>query len=225
MEVRSQDHHEDPRFAFSVTLIAFGATLGLRVVQGQTVSFFRQIVTPGMELSAAAADASGVYVFGSGSRTAEAGLGKYDSRGNELWTRAFRTPGGGLVSFRKAAASTSGVYVAGININLAWSGMRKYGTNGDELWNRQLGFGPADIAVDSSGVYVTGISPPISGIFYKTSYLRKYSLDGSELWTRLVSGPRTVLKASLVWPWMGRASTWSAPSSLVRASMLCASTT
>src|SRR5688572_10836043 len=101
----------------SVTLIAFGANVGVRLVQGQTVSFFRQIVTPGMEMSAAvAADASGVYVFGSGSRTAEAGLSKYDSRGNELWTRAFRTPGGGLVSFRKAAASATGVYVVGINL-------------------------------------------------------------------------------------------------------------
>jgi hypothetical protein len=70
--------------------------------------------------------------------------------------------------------------------------VRKYDSAGAELWTRQFG-SPYDdngygIAVDASGVYVTGfVAAALPG---QTSpggadaFLRKYDLDGTVLWTR-----------------------------------------
>src|SRR5687767_12421142 len=89
------------------TLCSLGLAILARPMHGQTISYFRQFSTPGIaEATAVAADASGIYVFGS--RTvppggqATGGIRKYDSRGNELWTREFNVPHS-YVSLWKAA--------------------------------------------------------------------------------------------------------------------------
>ncbi len=168
------------RFGLVFTLFA-GLAISTRPAQGQTISFFRQFSTPGFGgATAVAADASGVYVFGS--RTAPeggqatGGVRKYDSRGNEMWTREFRVPYRDM-ALRSPAVEATGVYV------LAWLGgkpdvwLRKYSSSGDELWTRELEFSPlGGLAADATGVYVAGGN-------YTSAYVRKYSPDGAELWT------------------------------------------
>ena len=70
-------------------LIALAVAICSRPTYGQTISFLRPlssvplsngVVVP-LHAGAVAADASGVYVVG------DIGLAKYDSHGNELWTR------------------------------------------------------------------------------------------------------------------------------------------
>ena len=99
---------------------------GTRPTAGQTLSFFR--TTPGMDpATAVATDASGIYVIGNGLR-------KYDSLGNELWTRGLSGPGFGV------AADASGVYVVGSAQGPTGrqSVLRKYTAGGNELWTRPL---------------------------------------------------------------------------------------
>src|SRR5436190_1126535 len=70
--------------------------------------------------------------------------------------------------------------------------VRKYDVGGTELWTRQFGTGSDDwafgIAVDDSGVYVTGLTsgtwPGQISAGSGDEFLRKYDLDGNERWTR-----------------------------------------
>jgi uncharacterized protein (TIGR03437 family) len=172
------------RLAF--TLVALGLAIGARPMPGQTISFFRQFTTPGMDrATGVAADASGVYVIGN--RPAPPGGGggsgvrKYDSRGNELWTREFSAPAPGNVQLIQAAADAAGVYVLGQAFSGANGGMvlRKYSAAGNELWTRLLDFaGLGNVVADATGVYVAW-----RDFHPGSSYLRKYSPEGAELWT------------------------------------------
>ena len=116
------------------------------------------------------------------------------------WIRQFGT--GGTDRGLSAAVDASGnVYVAG-DAGGALPGqthaggsdtyVRKYDANGNELWTRQFGISGSDfadgVAVDASGVYVTGfVASALPG---QTStggfdaFVRKYDANGNELWTR-----------------------------------------
>jgi uncharacterized protein (TIGR03437 family) len=154
-----------------------------------------------------AADASGVYVVGStdgtlgqsSAGTTDAFVRKYDVNGSEQWTRQF---GASNVDEALAIASDgTSIYVVG-NIELgALTGqtalgggdafLRKYDANGNEQWTRQFGTGDGDeafgVAVDASGVYVTGrtggaMAPPAQG--GTDVFVRKYDASGNVVWTR-----------------------------------------
>ncbi|MBI2688114.1 MAG: SBBP repeat-containing protein [Acidobacteria bacterium] len=158
-----------------------------------------------------AADASGVYAVGDtrgGLQGANAGgsdifVRKYDPNGNVLWTRQFGGPTDDQGS--AAAVDATGLYVAGWvtgalpGQSFTGSGndafVRKYDFNGNELWTRQ--FGTLDpvraygIAVDSSGIYVTGdtsgaLATPVGGA---DVFLRKYDASGNVVWTRQFGTP------------------------------------
>src|SRR5687767_2174580 len=164
--------------------------------QTPAMSFLRQFTSGGIEsATAVAADQSGVYVAGirtiPGVSTGRAGVRKYDSKGNELWTREFTVtrefsvpvPGG--PQFVRAAVDGTGVYLA------EWTAqvVRKYSPNGDELWTRSLEFRPlAGVAAGPSGIYIAGRDfPPGHPFPYSLQnavYLRKYNVQGVELWTR-----------------------------------------
>src|SRR5262249_45611300 len=174
--------HEPKGLAFS--LIALGLAIGIRPMPGQTMSFFRQFTTPEMDrATAVAVDASGIYVIGnrpaSQGGPGSAGVRKYDSRGNELWTREFSVPTGARVTLSAAAADATGFYVLGFDATTGQGVLRKYSPGGGEVWTRQLEFvAPRGLAVDAGGVYVAGRGFPSN-----PSYLRKYNADGTELWT------------------------------------------
>jgi photosystem II stability/assembly factor-like uncharacterized protein len=120
----------------------------------------------------------------------------------EDWLTQFGGPTSSTDDWRGVAADEQGnCYVVGWsdaalpgqsnagNIDIL---VRKYDSAGAELWTRQFG-SPYDdngygIAVDASGVYVTGfVAAALPG---QTSpggadaFLRKYDLDGTVLWTR-----------------------------------------
>src|SRR5260221_6079285 len=82
-------------------------------VDGQALSLFQQCNTTSISrASSIAVDDSGVYVFGYGDPKPDigvyTGVRKFDSRGNELWTRQLDSccVGG-------ASADSTGVYVLG----------------------------------------------------------------------------------------------------------------
>ena len=177
----------------SFTLLALGLAIGARPTSGQTLPFFRQFSTPGIDqATAVAADASGIYVIGNRRFLQGGGVRKYDSRGNELWTREFNVPERSVHAVG-AAVDATGVYVVGYLRALPLGAVvgpfvRKYSAGGEELWTRQLEFFPGiGMAVDATGVYVAGfgIDPYIRG----SSFLRKYNADGAELWTSRFQEP------------------------------------
>ncbi len=155
------------------------------------------------------ADSSGVYVVGSTDGTLpdqtsqggrDAFIRKYNSGGDEIWTRQF-----GLSDFEEVptdegngvAADSSGVYVVGETQHSLDEGgldafIRKYNSEGDEIWTREFGTSAQDnafaVSADSTGVYVVGIS---AGEFEGETneggfdvFIRKYNTDGDEIWTR-----------------------------------------
>jgi DNA-binding beta-propeller fold protein YncE len=171
----------------------------------------RQIGTaPGVEdqIRGIALDPAGIYVAGStadalpgqsSSGNADAFVRKYDSEGNELWTRQF-----GSSSFDQArgvVVNASGVYVAGLTAgalpdqtsagaNDAF--LRKYDAAGKELWTRQFGSRKLEevtgVAADETGIYVagftSGVLPGQTGAGSSDVFVRKYDAQGKELWTR-----------------------------------------
>ena len=118
-----------PRCRLVFMLITLGLAIGASPIKEQTLSFFRH--APEIDqYTAVAADASGIYAFWN------AGVRKYDSRGNELWTREFSAPAGGIIS---AAADATGISMAGYG-DIAQLFVCKYSAGGNELWTRQLEF-------------------------------------------------------------------------------------
>src|SRR5690349_8230311 len=146
-------------------VLALLLTNGTRPMPGQTLSFLRP--TPGMDrATAVAANASGIYVVGSGLR-------KYDADGNELWTRPLNGPAGGM------AADPAGVYILGMALGSGGPQLflRKYSDGGSELWTRTLQQEPGTasaVVADTSGVYAAARNG------FRHS-LGKYNSDGSVL--------------------------------------------
>ncbi len=180
-------------------LIALELAVSSRPMPGQTISFFRQFTTPGMDqATAVAADASGIYVVGNRrSQTgagASVGVRKFDSRGNALWTRDFGPPVFGNVESIIATGDETGPYVVAAAAGLAF--VRKYDAEGSELWTRQLGFSlMGGMAVDATGVYVAGLDRlPTDPRVPPVGFVQKYSPAGAELWTSRVENqfPRGV---------------------------------
>jgi hypothetical protein len=257
----------------AVALVALASAAAVALAGGE-VQWTRQFGSPAFDAAnGVAVDATGAYVTGhtlgtlpgqTSSGGADALVRKYDSNGNELWTRQFGTAADDLGI--KLAADGSSVYVTGWTLG-ALAGqssagrfdtyVRRYDTNGNELWTRQFGT-PAsdvsfDIAVHSSGIYVLGKTrgtfpgqtnqggfdlylakldhdrnlvwvrefgstaddPPVfiggsvavndSGVFVASSlggplpgetslggddgFVRKYDFGGNVLWTRVISTP------------------------------------
>jgi autotransporter-associated beta strand protein len=167
-----------------------------------------------------AADASGVYVAGytSGTLPGQSSAGgfdafvrKYDFAGHVLWTRQFGTSSTDFAL--GIAVDASGVYVTG-STSGTFPGqtsagdedvfVRKYDAAGHLLWTRQTGTSDVDdglgIAVNASGVYVTGITsgtfPGQTSAGGQDDFVLHYDANGTELWTRQfgTSGPDVALR-------------------------------
>lgn len=167
----------------------------------------RQFGTRGLDAATAAcADESGVYVIGwldetlPGQESAggqDCYIRKYDSQGNELWTRQFGAYGHDHA--KGACAYGGAVYVVGevegpLPGQESWdvhdAFIRKYDADGQHRWTSQFGTVKGDhaygVSADESGVYVVGGTS--SGLFAEASWLysygfaRKYTHDGEALW-------------------------------------------
>ncbi len=148
----------------------------------------RQFGTRGSDIahSAAVDRAGNIYITGSttGAFTGQnlfggAFLRKYDSGGNELWTRQF--------GLSYAAASSVAVDSSG-NVYLAGDAfLRKYDSGGNELWTRQFGTSSFDaaysVAADNNGnIFVAGRSGN------DDAFLCKYDADGNQNWLQRFGG-------------------------------------
>ncbi len=138
---------------------------------------------------------------GSGGTNLDAFVRRYDSTGTEVWTRQF-----GTTSSDKAygiATHSSGIYVTGetggeFGTPVGGSDyfLRKYDANGNAVWTRQFGTSSNDgagygggVAVNSSGVYVTGGTTgtfagqsKVGGLF--DAFVQKFDLNGTAAWVR-----------------------------------------
>src|SRR5947199_4914911 len=165
----------------------------------------RQFGTTGSDIanSAAVDRAGNIYIAGSttGAFTGQNLLGnggtflrKYDSGGNELWTRQF---GQSYDAASSVAVDNSGnVYLAGQTLGTdlgqtAFGGvdafLRKCDSGGNELWTRQFGTSSFDaaysVAVDNNGnIFVAGRSGN------DDAFLCKYDADGNQNWLQRFGG-------------------------------------
>ncbi|MCL1474276.1 S8 family serine peptidase [Argonema antarcticum] len=153
------------------------------------------------------------YSFIDSSRDAEAFVVKYDSNGNELWSREWGTTGQDMA--RSVATDTNGnIYVAGVtegsldgNVSAGSTDvfLTKYDPNGTKLWTRQLGTAASDsyvykngiggeygrnviVAVDSGGdAYISGTTEGSldgnTSAGSQDAFITKYDSNGNKLWT------------------------------------------
>jgi len=139
---------------------------------------------------------SGAFPGQISSGSTDAFVRKYDTNGNEVWTRQFGTSGGDIAN--GISVNASGVYVIGsvsgtLPGQLSSGGrdafVRKYDLNGNEVWTRQYPLvRVSGISVDASGIYVAGgVSGTLSGQISSGStdaVVRKHDTNGNEVWTR-----------------------------------------
>ncbi len=154
-----------------------------------------------------AADESGIYLVGhvsgtlpgqTSTGTRDAFVRKYDSDGNEVWTRQFGASN--TAEANGVAVDASGLYVTGgaygVFPGQSTTGsfdafVRKYDFDGNEVWTRQFGTSRFDlahtVAADASGVYVAGFTqgalPGQTGAGSFDVFVRKFDTDGNEAWT------------------------------------------
>ena len=149
-----------------------------------------------------AADGSGnVYVTGYEFVTGESyniWVRKYDSDGDEVWTRTHNGSGDSAdVGYGIAVDGEGNVYVTGyVDQNGAGNDVwvRKYDADGDEVWTKTYNgtSNGADrghsIAVDGNGnVYVTGYEW-VTGGGNQNIWVRKYNRNGNVVWTKTYNG-------------------------------------
>jgi uncharacterized protein (TIGR03437 family) len=155
-----------------------------------------------------AADATGAYLVGFANAIPGqpqifnngAFISKYDPNGNVIWTRLFTAQEAfGDTRGTAVAVDAEGVYMTGYTAGTlpgqkaSGTGrdifVRKYDLSGNEMWTSQFGGGGAtSIAVNSTGVYVTGNGGGTITGQTGSQFLRKYDASGKPIWTRLFGG-------------------------------------
>src|SRR5262249_6517118 len=122
---------------------------------------------------------------------------KYDTNGNVVWTDQFGGFNSDVVSI---AVDGSGIYVVGQNNFDAF--VRKYNADGTVAWAQQFGNSStwdiaSGVALDASGVYVSGeINGPLPTSI-GDGFVRKYDHDGNLIWDSLF-GNGVILGGALV---------------------------
>ena len=126
---------------------------------------------------------------------------KYDSAGNEIWTRQFGSSDNDY-AWGVAVDSSDNVYITGItggtlpgqdNLGGTDAFVRKYDGSGNEIWTIQFGTSADDrasgVVVDgSNNIYVMGYTygalPGQTSSGDRDAFVRKYDGAGNEIWTR-----------------------------------------
>jgi hypothetical protein len=136
----------------------------------------------------------GVYVIGAadnvlGTET-DVWLARYDSAGNQIWSRQYFTPG--FETARSSAADANGLYVCG---DVGSSGnpdawVARYDSAGNQSWYRRFGTSVEDVAYTAArdglgGVYIGGgtrgsLGGPSAGSW--DAWLAHYDPAGNQSW-------------------------------------------
>lgn len=125
------------------------------------------------------------YPFGN----IDALLKKYDSKGNEIWTRKFGAPDTEDTINSVIVDSSGNIYAAGRTYSDIF--LKKYDSAGTELWTRQFGaYGGAEaftVSIDISGnIYLAGYINNYTRDQVRSegddAFIRKYDSSGKELW-------------------------------------------
>jgi hypothetical protein len=131
---------------------------------------------------------------------ADAYVRKYDSDGNEIWTRQFGTADYDVCSSVSVnlyddlfvSGTTSGTLLGQSSQGNYDAYLRKYDSDGNEIWTRQFGSSKnenlQDVSTGPLGEpYVAGatygVLPGQSSYGQKDAFIRKYDLSGNEMWT------------------------------------------
>jgi cysteine-rich repeat protein len=146
---------------------------------------------------AVAASASGeIYAVGYETVTGEgknAWLGKYDTDGNQLWSRVINGDAGLDDELRGVAVSPEGPVVCGLEwaVDVPWqSFVRKYDAEGSIVWTELYTGGSAEgalcnaIAIDPSGDLVWTGAENVTAI--REIVVRRLDPDGNARWTTRV---------------------------------------
>ncbi len=131
----------------------------------------------------------------------DAFLTKFDSSGNDLWSRQISTSSGDQ-SFSVAVDGSGNAYISGrtrsdiggTNAGGHDAFLTKYDSSGDLLWSQQIGTSSMDIsfsvAVDASGnAYISGFTEGNIGganAGYRDAFLTKFDSSGDELWSQQI---------------------------------------
>jgi YVTN family beta-propeller protein len=130
---------------------------------------------------------------------ADAFLRKYDSTGNEIWTRQFGSAANERVG--GVFADSSGIYVTGDTLGVLpgqiSSGgrdvfIRLYDFAGNEVWTQQFGSDnadwPNDITILDTAIYVVGRTwgqlPGQTNLGASDAFISKLDLNGNLIWSR-----------------------------------------
>lgn len=160
-----------------------------------------------------AADSTGVYLCGltygalPGHQSAgsdDSFVAKYDSTGNMKWLRQLGTEANDQCT-AMAVDSSGGVYavgatggsMAGPNLGNDDAYIRKFDQKGNIIWTVQFGSAGEDrgygVAVDSTGVYMTGRTdgtlPGQTNLGGLDAYVTKFDVNGNQLWIRQFGSP------------------------------------
>jgi len=209
----------ETRFNRRSHLVAFGLLCVLATVflpaaaSGQAVEWIRQFGSPEQDTApGVAADAGGnAYLAGDapGALPGQTPVGstdayvrKYDSRGNEIWTRQFGVDREAVYGEGLAVGPSGNVFIAGnimgtfpgeVNYGRRDGFLRKYDPDGTEIWTRQFGTDRYDrvlgTAASSDGaVYVVGKThgamPGQTRVGQGDVFICKFDSSGSLIWVR-----------------------------------------
>ena len=144
-------------------------------------------------------DSSNVFVIGSetvGGQNADIWIAKYDSGGNQQWSRTYDGGSPHADGGRDIAVGEDGnIYAAGVVYTSdghddVWIG--KLDTNGNFLWtdiydgpSHKTDYG-ADVAAGAGGVYVVGVTDQHGQ--HSSGWIRRYDYDGNVQWTETFDG-------------------------------------
>ena len=172
------------------------------------VEWIRQIGTDSDDRSYSVAvdDSGNAYIggftqgslVGANAGSLDAILSKFDSTGNEIWTRQIGTSGWEF-GFSVAVDGAGNAYLSGAtegNLGGVNAGQRdaflmKFDPNGTELWTQQTGTGGNDyghsVVVDGAGnAYISGFTESNVSVSKRDAFLTKFDSNGSELWAQQI---------------------------------------
>jgi hypothetical protein len=194
---------------------SYTSAISPTTIDAAQVEWIQRFFSDTVDGLATAADGNGnIYIAvsrGEISPLGSAFIQKYDDAGTEVWTRGWGDSRMLSAHFPLGIAVDAGdIYVVGYTARsirgLIRGFLTKYDADGNEVWTRVRGNlsqsertdftnRACDVAVDSTGIYVSGAiwtgRQGDSATTYRT-YLRKFDRKGNEMWQRDLGAKQSI---------------------------------